>query len=75
MKIGQRINHVKHAKYRNLKQILDTGTITAGPFRVPDEGFHYRVKWDSLGDSIMNELPMAFLSSRKYSYELNKNNQ
>ena len=73
MKIGQRINHVKYAKYQNLKNILDTGTITAGPFRVPGEGFHYRVKWDSLGDSIMNELPMAFTPSRKYSYELNKN--
>jgi len=73
MKIGQRINHVRNSNYPTPTDILDTGTITGGPWRIPGEAYlHYNVKWDSLGDSITNEIPQTLEWSRKYSYKLAK---
>tara|TARA_R100000951_G_scaffold72099_1_gene60793 strand:- start:13 stop:234 length:222 start_codon:yes stop_codon:yes gene_type:complete len=73
MKIGQRINHVRKSNYPTPTDILDTGTITGGPYRIPGEAYlHYNVKWDSLGDSLMNELPQPLSGSRKYEYKLAK---
>lgn len=68
-KIGDRIKHIRNHAIETPTDLIDTGTVTYGPVKV--EGVeHYRVKWDSLGDSITNEIPTPLLSSTKYSYKL-----
>lgn len=68
-KIGDRIKHIRNHAIETPMDLIDTGTVTYGPVKV--EGVeHYRVKWDSLGDSITNEIPTPLLSSTKYSYKL-----
>ena len=68
-KIGDRIKHIRNHAIETPTDLIDTGTVTYGPVKV--EGVeHYRVKWDSLGDSITNEIPTPLLSSTKHSYKL-----